>query len=111
MESKKASEFPQEVLNLFDRCVHGGISRREFLDGAAKFAVGGMTAPAMFESLWPNYQGAQRGASQTADKKLYEGLKKKLRGAVIVPGDPDYDQHRRVWNLDADRHPAAIARC
>ncbi len=58
MERKKASDFPQELLNLFDRYVHGGISRREFLDGAQKFAVGGMTAAAFFEMLKPNYARA-----------------------------------------------------
>jgi len=34
MERKKASDFPQELLNLFDRYVHGDIDRRAFLDGA-----------------------------------------------------------------------------
>jgi carboxymethylenebutenolidase len=58
MERKKASDFPQELLHLFDRYVHGGISRREFLDGAQKFAVGGMTAAALFEMLKPNYAWA-----------------------------------------------------
>ena len=58
MERKKASDFPQELLNLFDRYVHGGISRREFLDGAQKFAVGGVTATALFEMLRPNYAWA-----------------------------------------------------
>jgi len=51
----KASDFPQEVLNLFDRYVHGGIDRREFIDRASKYAVGGMTAAAMFEALRPNF--------------------------------------------------------
>lgn len=55
MERKKASDFPQELLNLFDRYVHGEIHRREFLEGAQKFAVGGMTAMALFEMLRPNY--------------------------------------------------------
>ena len=41
MERKKASDFPPEVLKLFDRYVHGVISRRDFLDRAATFAVGG----------------------------------------------------------------------
>jgi carboxymethylenebutenolidase len=36
MERRKASDFPQELLNLFDHYVHGEISRRQFLDGAAK---------------------------------------------------------------------------
>jgi carboxymethylenebutenolidase len=60
MERKKASEFPQELLNLFDRYVHGEIGRRDFLDDAKKFAVGGWTAAAIFESLRPNYAWAQQ---------------------------------------------------
>ena len=58
MERKKASEFPQELLNLFDGYVHGGISRRAFFDGAQKFAVGGVTAAALFRMLKPNYAWA-----------------------------------------------------
>jgi carboxymethylenebutenolidase len=50
MERKKASDFPQELLNLFDGYVHGGISRRQFLDGAQKFAVGGVSAVADAEA-------------------------------------------------------------
>jgi carboxymethylenebutenolidase len=60
LERKKASEFPQELLNLFDRYVHGEIARRNFLDGANKFAVGGWTAAAIFESLRPNYAWAEQ---------------------------------------------------
>jgi carboxymethylenebutenolidase len=58
MERKKASDFPQELLNLFDVYVHGGMSRRAFLDGAQKFAVGGVTAAALFQMLKPNYAWA-----------------------------------------------------
>ena len=58
MERKKASDFPQELLNLFDGYVHGGISRRQFLDRAQKFAVGGVTAAALFQMLKPNYAWA-----------------------------------------------------
>ena len=58
MERKKASDFPQELLNLFDLYVHGDIQRREFLDGAQKFAVGGVTAAALLEMLRPNYAWA-----------------------------------------------------
>ena len=47
MERKKASDFDPQLLSLFHRYVHGGINRREFLDGAAKFAVGGLTATAL----------------------------------------------------------------
>ena len=60
MERMKARDFPQEVLNIFDHYVHGEIGRREFLDRAAKFAFGGVTAAAMLESLRPNYAFAQQ---------------------------------------------------
>ena len=58
-ERKKASDFPPAVLKLFDSYVHGMIDRRQFLNRAAKFAVGGFTASAMLESLKPNYAFAQ----------------------------------------------------
>ena len=64
MNRKKATDFPQELLNLFDRYVHGDIDRREFLEGARKFAVGGLTAAAIFESLRPNYAWAQQVAKE-----------------------------------------------
>ena len=68
MERKKATDFPQELLNLFDLYVHGNISRREFLKGAQKFAVGGLTATAIWESLRPNYAWAQQVPKD--DKRL-----------------------------------------
>ena len=60
MERKKATDFPQELLNLFDKYVHGDIDRRNFLDSAKKFAVGGLTVAGIFESLRPNYAWAQQ---------------------------------------------------
>ena len=42
MERKTADQYPQELLNLFDVYVHGGMDRREFLEKAQKFAVGGV---------------------------------------------------------------------
>src|SRR2546428_8511227 len=53
MQRMKAGDFPQEVLNLFDRYVHGGIDRRKVTDKASKYAVGGMTATGMFEGPKP----------------------------------------------------------
>ena len=60
MERKKASDFDQELLDLFNRYVHGGITRREFFEGAKKFAVGGVTVAALVSSLSPNYAEAQQ---------------------------------------------------
>jgi carboxymethylenebutenolidase len=68
MERKTASEFPQALLQLFDRYVHGEISRRDFFDGAQKFAVGGLTAAALFEMLKPNYAWAIQ--VQPDDKRI-----------------------------------------
>jgi carboxymethylenebutenolidase len=58
MDRKHASDFPQDLLNLFDRYVHGDISRRDFFERAQKFAVGGLSAAALFEMLKPNYAWA-----------------------------------------------------
>ena len=60
MERKKASDFPKEILDLFHEYVHGDISRRTFMEKAGKYAVGGLTAAAIFESLKPNYAWAQQ---------------------------------------------------
>jgi carboxymethylenebutenolidase len=68
MERKKASDFPQELLDLFDGYVHGRTSRRGFLEGAQKFAVGGVTAAALLEMLTPNYALAMQ--VQPDDKRI-----------------------------------------
>ena len=59
-QRKAASEYPQELLNLFDLYVHGEIDRRAFLNGAKKFATGGLTAVGIWESLRPNYAWAEQ---------------------------------------------------
>jgi FAD/FMN-containing dehydrogenase len=38
-------------------------------------------------------------------------LAKQLTGELILPGDPSYDTHRKVWNGMIDKNPALIARC
>ena len=60
MERKVASDYPQELLDLFHEYQHGDIDRRSFLEGVGKFAVGGLTVTAIFESLTPNYAWAQQ---------------------------------------------------
>jgi carboxymethylenebutenolidase len=62
MTRKRACDFDQELLDLFDGYAHGRVSRREFLDRAAKFAVGGMTAAALLETLAPDYALADQVA-------------------------------------------------
>jgi carboxymethylenebutenolidase len=71
MERKKASDYPQELLDLFHEYQHGDISRRAFLDRAGKFATGGLTVAAIFESLTPNYAWAQQVPPD--DKRIKTG--------------------------------------
>jgi carboxymethylenebutenolidase len=69
MERKKASDFPQELLDEFHLYVHGEIDRRGFLDRAGKFAVGGLTAAAILDMLKPNYAWAQQVPKD--DKRIH----------------------------------------
>jgi carboxymethylenebutenolidase len=57
---RKASDFPQELLDLFHLYVHGEIDRRGFFSGARKFAVGGATVAGLFEALQPNFAWAEQ---------------------------------------------------
>jgi carboxymethylenebutenolidase len=68
MERKQASDFDQELLDLFDKYVHGDVDRRGFLERAAKFAVGGVTAAALLDMLSPNFAEAQQVPKD--DKRL-----------------------------------------
>src|SRR3954469_16915284 len=61
MERKKASDYPQVLLDLFHEYQHGDLDRRSFLDKIGKFAVGGLTALAILEEMRPNYAWAQQG--------------------------------------------------
>lgn len=98
MERKKASDFDPELLGLFHRYVHGGISRRQFLDGAAKFAVGGLTATALWDMLRPNYALAQQVAKDDkrirAEYAMYPSAKGnatdgRMRGLLARPAAGD----------------------
>ncbi|MBN8713001.1 MAG: dienelactone hydrolase family protein [Xanthomonadales bacterium] len=56
----KASDFDPEVMQLFDKYVHGVIDRRAFLVGAARFAVGAVTAGSLLAALSPRFAEAQQ---------------------------------------------------
>jgi carboxymethylenebutenolidase len=60
MPTQTADDFAPEVLKLFDQYVHGAISRRGFLDGAGKYAMGGTTAAGLLEALSPDFAQAQQ---------------------------------------------------
>lgn len=54
-QRKRASDFDQRILELYDGYVHGRMSKRAFLDHAAKYTVGGVTAAAVLAALQPDY--------------------------------------------------------
>jgi carboxymethylenebutenolidase len=91
MERKTAHDFDQELLILFDAYVHGGIDRRGFLDKAAKFAVGGVTAAMLLDQLSPKFVEAQ--TVSTKDDRIVAGYKEydspngygKMRGYLVRP--------------------------
>ncbi|MGA9659545.1 MAG: YghX family hydrolase [Asticcacaulis sp.] len=55
MTRMTAKDFPQGLLELYDYYAHGKISKRDFLDRAASFTVGGVAAATLVASLLPNY--------------------------------------------------------
>ena len=71
MERKTAADYPQELLDLFHEYQHGDIDRRAFLNGAAKFAIGGLTVAAIFGELTPNFAWAQQ--VPPSDKRIKVG--------------------------------------
>src|SRR5262245_5769007 len=93
MERKKASDFPQELLNMFDQYVHGDINRRQFLEGAHKFAIGGLTATALFESLRPHFAWAQQVAKDDSRIKTESVTvpspqgNGSIRGYLVLPAN------------------------
>lgn len=62
-----AKDFAPELLELYDFYAHGKITKREFLDRASKFTVGGMTAVAILSAMSPNYALAQQVPASDPD--------------------------------------------
>jgi carboxymethylenebutenolidase len=93
-ERKSASQFPQELLDIFDLYVHGDIDRRAFLDRAARFATGGVTAAMLLESLAPNYAWAQQVPKDDSRIKTERATvaspqgNEKISGLFVQPAKP-----------------------
>ena len=91
MERKTAHDFDQELLILFDAYVHGALDRRGFLDKAAKYAVGGVTAAMLLDQLSPKFLAAQVVKPEDARIKVqhieYDSPKGygKMRGYLAQP--------------------------
>ena len=98
-----AADFDQELLDLYDYYAHGKITKREFLDQAGRWAVGGLTAAAILSTLAPNYALAQQVAEDDPD----------IVGEDIVYPSPigtgDITAYLvRPAEVNPDRPPAAV---
>jgi carboxymethylenebutenolidase len=93
MESKP--KVPREAIELYNRFIHGEISRRAFMDGIQRLAVGGVAAAALVQALMPNYALGQQ-VSKTDDRirTSYETVASpqgngQIRGYLVRPASAD----------------------
>jgi carboxymethylenebutenolidase len=87
-----AADFDPEVLQLFDGYVHGRLSRREFLAGASRYAVGGVTAAGLLAQLSPSFAAPVLAPSDARLHTRYEqfpspGGYGTVRGYMALPAD------------------------
>ncbi len=94
MEPTK-SNLPSEAVELYNLFIHGVISRRTFIEGVQKFAVGGLATAAIIEALMPNYAAGQQVA-KTDDriKASYETIPSpqgngSIKGYLVRPSSAD----------------------
>src|SRR5689334_24487263 len=88
-------KLPPEVIQLYNLFIHGVISRRAFMDGVQRFAVGGLAVATIIEALMPNYAQAQQ-VSKTDDriKATYETVPSpqgngSIKGYLVRPSSAD----------------------
>ena len=98
-----AADFDQDLLDLYDYYAHGKISKRDFLERAGKWAVGGLTAAAILGTLSPNYAFAQQVEVDDPD----------IEGEDITYASPDGTGDITAYlvrpaNIDPENPPAAV---
>ena len=64
------TEVSREAVELYNLYIHGELSRRDFLDGVNRVAVGGVAAGAILDALMPNYAAAQQVPTNDARLKI-----------------------------------------
>ena len=88
-------KLPIETIQLYNRFIHGEISRREFTDGIQTFATGSLAAAAIIEALMPNYaQGQQVSKTDDRLKCTYETVPSpqgngSIKGYLVRPVSAD----------------------
>ena len=94
MEPNKP-KLPAEAIQLYNLFIHGEISRRAFMEGLQRFAIGGLTVAALTQALMPNYAAGQQ-VSKTDEriKANYETVPSpdgngSIRGYFVRPVSAD----------------------
>ena len=88
-------KLPLEAVQLYNRFIHGEISRRDFMDGVQRMAIGGLTAAGVIQALMPNYALGQqiardddriKGTWETVPSPQGNGY---IRGYLVRPVSAD----------------------
>jgi carboxymethylenebutenolidase len=88
-------KLPSEAIELYNLFIHGEISRRAFMDGVQRFAIGGLAATAIIEALMPNYAlGQQVSRTDERIKATYETVPSpqgngSIKGYLVRPVSAD----------------------
>ncbi len=95
-------KVPAEAIELYNSFIHGGMSRRSFMNRLNRMAVGGVAAAAMVDALMPNYAAAQQ-VSKTDDriKTSYETVPSPsgngtIKGYLVRPVSADTREAKSV---------------
>jgi len=94
METQR-QKIPPEAIELYNQYIHGEISRRAFLEGAKRFAIGGLAATTIIEALMPNYAlGQQVSKADERIKATYETVPSpqgngRIKGYLVRPFSAD----------------------
>lgn len=101
MERKRPQDLNPEVLDLYDAYAHGRLNRRDYLKGLGAFAVGGLTAEALLQSLGPNYAWAQQ-----IDPK-----DERIKTETVAYASPEGAGEMKgllAWPAKGDKFPAVL---
>jgi carboxymethylenebutenolidase len=77
-DASRKPKLPSEAIELYNRYIHGEIGRRDFLNGAKRFTVAGLTAGAILDALMPNYAAGQQ-VSKSDDR---------IKASYVTAGAP-----------------------
>jgi carboxymethylenebutenolidase len=88
-------KLPTEAIQLYNRFIHGEITRRDFMDGIKRYAVGGLAVATIVEALMPNYAAGQQIAKDDNRLKTsYETVPSpqgtgSIKGYFVRPASAD----------------------